>query len=147
MTKILPPTYLLIAIALMTAAHFVLPIWLVVAFPWRFAGVLPLVAGIYLNLAADRQLKLQGTTVKPLERSTTLVTDGVFAWTRNPMYLGMALILAGIAALSGSFSPWVIVVAFVILMDRVFIQREERQLDEVFGVTCSQYRSRVRRWL
>jgi protein-S-isoprenylcysteine O-methyltransferase Ste14 len=146
-TNILPPTYLLIAIVLMTAVHSVLPLRLVIAFPWGFAGVLPLAAGIYLNLAADRQLKRQRTTVKPFERSTALLTDGAFAWTRNPMYLGMSLILAGIAALFGSFSPWIIVVAFVILMDRVFIQREERQLDESFGVTFKQYSSRVRRWL
>jgi protein-S-isoprenylcysteine O-methyltransferase Ste14 len=146
-TKILPPTYLLIAMVLMVAVHFVLPLWLVIGSPWRFAGLLPLAAGVYLNLAADRQFKWHHTTVKPFERSTALVTDGVFAWTRNPMYLGMALILAGIAASLGSFSPWVIVVAFVILIDRAFIKREERKLDEGFGLAFRQYSSRVRRWL
>jgi protein-S-isoprenylcysteine O-methyltransferase Ste14 len=145
--KILPPTHLLIAMILMSAAQFVLPLWSVIAFPWRIAGLLPLGAGVYLNLRADRQLKQRRTTVKPFERSVALVTDGVFAWTRSPMYLGMALILAGMAVLFGSLSPWVIVVAFVIVIDRVFIVQEERQLDESFGVTFRQYRSRVRRWL
>jgi hypothetical protein len=92
-------------------------------------------------------LKRLHITVKPFERSVALVTDGVFAWTRNPKYLGVAMILAGIAALLGSFSPSAIVVPFVILIHRVFIQREERQLGDVFGVTFRQYRSRVRRWL
>jgi protein-S-isoprenylcysteine O-methyltransferase Ste14 len=146
-THLLPPVYLLGAIVFTVAAHAGIPLTVMIPFRWRVGGLLPLAAGLGLNLAADRQLKRQGTTVKPFERSTRLVTDGVFAWSRNPMYLGMVLLVSGIAWLEGSVTPWGVVVAFAVLLDRAFIVPEERQLEDTFGARFQQYRSHVRRWL
>jgi protein-S-isoprenylcysteine O-methyltransferase Ste14 len=111
MTKILPPTYFLAAIALTIALHFLFPVATFIRLPWRFAGLLPITAGIALNIAADRQFKRRNTTVKPFQESRALVTDGIFRWSRNPMYLGMVLIVSGIAIIEGSVTPWIVVEA------------------------------------
>jgi len=147
MTHILPPVYLLGALVLTVLAHVVIPLLVVIPFRWRVVGFLPLATGAALNIAADGQLKRWHTTVKPLQRSTSLVTNGVFAWSRNPMYLGMVLLLSGIACFEGSISPWGVVVAFAVLLDRTFIVREEQQLEEMFGPSFQQYRIDVRRWV
>lgn len=65
----------------------------------------PLIFGVALNISADRMFEQHKTTVKPFEESTALVTDGVFRFSRNPMYLGMVLILSGVVLLAGSTTP------------------------------------------
>jgi protein-S-isoprenylcysteine O-methyltransferase Ste14 len=66
---------------------------------------------------ADAVFKREQTTVKPFEKSTALVVTGVFQISRHPMYLGMVLILLGIAILMGTLTPLIVVVIFGILMD------------------------------
>ena len=94
-----PPVYLFLSIAIMLLLHFLLPGMRVLPFPWNLFGVIPLVLGIAMNLVADKSFKKNETTVKPLEESTVLITDGVFRVSRHPMYLGFVFILLGIAAL------------------------------------------------
>jgi protein-S-isoprenylcysteine O-methyltransferase Ste14 len=143
----LPPTYFLGAIVVAVTLHFLVPVRQLLPFPWRLIGVVPLIAGIVLNLIADQSFKKHNTTVKPFEESSELVTGGVFGVTRNPMYLGMSLILLGIALLLGSATPLVVVIVLPILFDRVFIMPEEKMLEETFGDEFRQYRNRVRRWI
>ncbi len=100
-----PPNYFLLSILLVLALHFFLPVIQLVIFPWNLFGLVLLSAGIYLNLAADRSFKKHQTTVKPREKPASLVTNGAFRISRNPMYLGMVLILAGLSILLGSFTP------------------------------------------
>jgi len=147
MKKPLPPTYFLGAIVLAVILHFLLPLRQLLAFPWRLLGLVPLVIGIVLNLLADRALKQHDTTVKPFEESNALVTGGVFRLTRNPMYLGMTLILLGIAMLLGSATPFAVVPIAGVLFDRVFISPEERMLEDTFGDQFRECRKRVRRWI
>ena len=100
-----------------------------------------------LNLPADRAFNKHDTTVKPFEESSTLLTDGVFGITRNPMYLGMTLILLGVAMLFGSAAPFAVVLFLAALLDRTFIAPEEQKLEDTFGERFRQYRRRVRRWI
>lgn len=142
-----PPTYLLAATFLAAALHFLLPLQQLLVLPWRLVGLVPLVMGIGLNLVADQIFKKHGTTVKPFEESSALVTSGIFGITRNPMYLGMSLILLGIALLMGSATPFAVVVVLSILLDRMFITPEEAMLEKTFGDEFREYRKRVRRWI
>jgi protein-S-isoprenylcysteine O-methyltransferase Ste14 len=82
-----------------------------ITWPWRWIGLLPIAAGIALNILADLALKRHQTTVKPFEPSTAIVTGGVFGLSRNPMYLGMALGLVDAACLLGALTPWLVVTA------------------------------------
>ena len=147
MKKPLPPTYFLGAIVVAVALHFLVPVWQVFLFPWRLIGIGPLLIGIVLNLIADQSFKKRNTTVKPFEESSELVTGGVFGVTRNPMYLGMTLILLGIALLLGSATPLVVVIVLAVLFDRAFIAPEEKILEQTFGDQFREYRERVRKWI
>jgi protein-S-isoprenylcysteine O-methyltransferase Ste14 len=85
--------------------------------------------------------------VKPFEESKALITTGVFAISRNPMYLGMTLILFGLGLLLGSLTPFLVVSALPVLLGRLFIFPEEQMLDDTFGAQFQEYRKRVRRWM
>ena len=145
--KVLPPTYLLVAIILIVLLHFIFPITNIIEIPWNLIGLLPLILGVALNLIADRAFKRNQTTVKPFQESSTLITDGVYRLSRHPMYLGFVLILVGISLLLGSISPYIVVIAFTILMDFVFIRVEEMMLEDKFQDEWKQYKSKVRRWI
>jgi protein-S-isoprenylcysteine O-methyltransferase Ste14 len=145
--RVLPPTYLLVAIVVMLALHFLLPVYKFVPVPWNILGVVPLACGIALNLVADRAFHQAQTTVKPFEESTTLITTGAFRISRNPMYLGYVLILVGVALIVRSLTPYAVIAVFAILMDRVFIRIEEQMLEREFGRAWLGYAQKVRRWV
>ena len=145
--KVLPPTCLVSSLIVMVVLHFVFPVSKVIYFPWNLLGVVPLVIGIILNLVADGVFKKLGTTVKPFEESTALITTGVFRISRHPMYVGMVLILIGIAVLMGSLTPSAVIPVFAVLMEIVFIRVEERMLEEKFSEAWLVYKEKVRRWI
>lgn len=145
--KILPTAYLLMALIAMVLLHFTLPLLKGAFSMWQLVGLLPLAFGLGINLVADKDLRVAGTTVKPFQESTALVTDSVYSISRHPMYLGFVLILTGVVIMLGSLSPWVIIPFFAVLMEIVFIRVEERMLEEKFGSAWSEYKKKVRRWI
>jgi protein-S-isoprenylcysteine O-methyltransferase Ste14 len=112
-------------------------------------AVLCALAGAAVNVAGFRALREAGTTFDPTrpESARVLVTHGAFARTRNPMYLGFALLLVGWAAWQPS--PWALLgpAAFVAFVDRFQIRPEERALQARFGDAWARYRGSVRRWV
>ena len=145
--KPLPPTYFFYALILMLVLHFLVPAAKILQFPWNLLGLIPLVIGTVLNLVADRDFKKAGTTVKPYETPAVLITNGVYRISRHPMYLGMVLILLGLAVLLGTLSPCAIVILCAVLMNRIFIRVEERMLEEQFGENWRKYKMQVRKWI
>ena len=145
--KVMPTSYLFVALLLIILLHYTLPIVTIIASPWNLVGLLPLILGVVINVIADLDLKRGKTTVKPFQESRILVTDGAYRISRHPMYLGFVLILLGISLLLGSASPCVVVILFAILMELLYIREEESMLEEQFGQEWSQYRSRVRKWI
>lgn len=113
----------------------------------RIFGALFIVYGIILNLWADMLYKKSKTTVKPHDRPIALIRHGPFKYTRNPMYLGMALILLGFAVALGSYASMIFPFAFIAMMEGFFIPVEEKILDKTFGSAYKRYKSRVRKWL
>ena len=79
--------------------------------------------------------------------TTTLITDDVYRLTRNPMYLGIVLILLGPAVAIGGLAYYVAALSFWLIIDFVFCPFEEAKLERDFPVAFAQYRNRVRRWL
>ncbi len=145
--KIMPPTWMLIAMLTMLALHFLMPLaWIIPPF-WNLTGLILIASGLILNLSADKAFHQVHTTVKPFEESSSLVTNGVFRISRNPMYLGFALILTGIAILLRTLSPYLVIFAFVAVIDKTFVRVEEQMLAEKFGASWKQYQLTTRRWL
>jgi len=143
--RVLPPVYLFLSLTAMFLLKFLLPVAEIAPYPWNLLGILPLALGVALNLVADAAFKRKQTTVKPFEESAVLVVTGVFQISRHPMYLGMVLILLGVAILMGTFTPLIVVVVFGVLMELVFVRTEERMLEEQFGATWLAYKKKVRR--
>lgn len=114
----------------------------------RIAAIAIAVTGLCLNLLPKLTFGRQGTTVNPLhpERSTQLVTTGPYRWTRNPMYLGQALLLLGWALWLGQPLALACVAAYALWIDRLQIPAEEHALRSRFGADYSAYLDRVRRW-
>ena len=145
--KFMPPTWLLVAMIAMLALHFLLPLaWVIPPF-WNLTGLILVASGLMLNLSADKAFHTAHTTVKPFEESSSLVTNGVFRISRNPMYLGFVLILTGVAILLRTLSPYLMIIAFVIILDKTYVRVEERMLTEKFGSSWKRYQSVTRRWL
>jgi protein-S-isoprenylcysteine O-methyltransferase Ste14 len=111
------------------------------------AVLLLLVAGSSLVLAARNHFVRAGTDVKPWKTSSAIVSDGVYAFTRNPMYLGMALVYLGIALGFASMSALVLLPLLLVVVHTQVIAREERYLEAKFGDLYREYRTKVRRWL
>jgi protein-S-isoprenylcysteine O-methyltransferase Ste14 len=109
-------------------------------------GVLGLLAGGWLIVGAARALRAAGTTMRPDRRSEHLVTAGVFAFTRNPIYLGMAVIVGSAGLVLGI--AWLVLAAFAgaMVVSRFAIRGEERHLAERFGKRYRDYQKLVRRW-
>lgn len=99
--------------------------------------------------ATVRRFGAVGTTVDPTDpaKASTLVTDGPNALTRNPMYVGLAGLLAAHALARGGLRTWLPVVGFVAAVDRLQIRPEEAALHATFGTAYDDYRARVRRWV
>ena len=146
-TKIMPTTCLLIAMFAMIISHIMVPVAWIIPPVWNLAGLAFIAAGMVLNLVADRAFHQAHTTVRPFEESSTLITNSAFRISRNPMYLGFVSILTGLAILLRSLSPYLVMVAFAILMDAIYVRTEERMLAERFGQAWQAYASRARRWL
>jgi protein-S-isoprenylcysteine O-methyltransferase Ste14 len=108
-------------------------------------GLVALCAGL---IVSARMLFIRAkTTVLPFRPSTALVEGGPFRFTRNPMYLGMSCLVAGIALLANNF--WIVagLAIAVGIVNGAVIPREERYLESLFGDEYRQYKSRVRRWV
>lgn len=145
--KIIPPVWLLLTLMAMVALHFALPIVRLIPGPYRSLGWLAVAAGIAVSAIAAGAFRRAGTPVVPFERSTALVTDGLFRHTRNPMYLGLVLVLLGVAVALGTLGAFLPIPLFVWIIQKRFIEGEERFLTEIFGDEYLAYRRRVRRWL
>jgi protein-S-isoprenylcysteine O-methyltransferase Ste14 len=113
------------------------------------SAIVVAVLGGAVSFAGDLQFRRAKTTVNPLrpENASSLVTSGIYRFTRNPMYLGLLFVVVGWAVFLSS--AWALVgpVVFVLYIGRFQIAPEERVLSAKFGAAYSNYTSQVRRWL
>ena len=110
-------------------------------------GVALVLAGFALARAFVAAFHRADTPVDPRRPTTVIVTTGPYRLTRNPAYLGLTLLYAGIAVLSGALWPFATLLPALVLMDRAVIAREERYLERKFGAEYEGYKRQVRRWL
>ena len=146
--KKLPPLALVIIVAIL--------MWLIsiyaplIFIPYRL-GIVTLLALIALGIIFAGLLAFwqARTTVDPRspEAASELVSSGIYKFTRNPMYLGFAVLLLAWAILLASAWSVLMIGVYILYLNRFQIYAEERALTEIFGVKYQQYQAKVRRWL
>ena len=147
--KIPPPVQTIMVAALMYAVRPLWPngAWQLPAAPWWLLAFV--VAALVIGLAALTAFGRAGTTKTPLhpERASQIVRSGIYAHSRNPMYLALLLLLAAWAVWCGHLLSWLGLPLLVWSLTRLQIVPEERILTAKFGAEYTAYQAQVRRWL
>jgi len=139
-----PPRIAMTLVAVAALVQLLVPLNTLPSVPLTAALVGSL--GFAIMLRAWWLFRIEKTAICPTARTTTLITRDVYALTRNPMYLGMVMMLGAIALLAGALPYYAAAIAFFLLLNVVFCPYEEQKLRTGFDEYAA-YASRVRRWL
>lgn len=115
----------------------------------RYVATALVFVGLGVAAAGVLQFRRARTTVNPMspQKTSALVSSGLYRWSRNPMYLGMALTLLGVAAWPSALTGYVLVLGFCWYLTMFQIIPEEKALLAAFGPEFGQYMAKVRRWI
>ena len=114
---------------------------------WFFVGVALVVLGVAVIVWAQVAFRAKRTPLEPWKATRAIVDGGPLAWSRNPVYIGFAIIQVGIGIWSDKLAVVVLVLVPVVLTSLVIVPREEAYLRRKFGAEYEDYCSRVRRWV
>ena len=147
--KIPPPVYLLAFVGMMWLVARVLPVVDLIASPWNRLGLGLIAVAVLIDFWSLGLFFRAHTTFNPIhpERTQTLVTAGTYRYTRNPMYVGMLIILTGWCIYLGSLGAFALLPVFVWVLTHQQIVPEEQVLAQKFGQAYTDYQRRVPRWL
>ena len=145
--KIIPPLVYLAGVVI----GIVVSIWIPTkiapgSLAWTLGGIL-LICGAVLTGSAILKFKDVGTTVRPVGAASTLVVAGPYGITRNPMYLGLALVYVGIALADQSVWALILLPVVLTIIQRRAIEPEEAFLERRFGADYIRYKENVWRWI
>ena len=115
--------------------------------PYKLIGTVCMISGFSIMMWAWGLFKKAATAICPTAETAALVTHGAYRFSRNPMYLGMLLILFGAAFLMGAVPAFLAPAVFFVSMDKVFIPYEEEKLRKGFGDDYARYAEQTRQWL
>lgn len=147
--KVPPVAQVIITAAAMYGVSKVLPV-LNFSLPGSTVLVVGLgIIGLSSGIMGVTQFKKAQTTPNPqaLEKASSLVTNGIYQYSRNPMYLGLVLVLLGWALYLSNLLAFVLIQVFILYITRFQIQPEERMMAKKFGDKYQAYVSKVRRWI
>lgn len=142
-----PPVWLLLHLAAAVALDRWLPLARLIPPPWTRLGLVPGLCGAAIVLWCVILFRRRGTPILPFTESTALVLVGPYRFSRNPIYVGLTLLLVCAALSMGSASPWIAVASFWLILRQRFVLREEALLRARFGAPYDSFCDRVRRWL
>jgi protein-S-isoprenylcysteine O-methyltransferase Ste14 len=110
-------------------------------------GVVLLALGLAIVIPGRQALQAAGTNINPSLPATAIVTSGPFRFSRNPLYVGLTLLYLGLTLAANAWWGIVLLVPILLIMHWGVVLREERYLEQKFGESYRQYRSKVRRYL
>ena len=142
-----PPLLYLLVLAVGIAGSRLYPVPMLpqtIALP---LGILMLLFFFVLLFPAARIFTRNKTTVNPGGITTTIVNDGIYRYTRNPMYIAFTLFYCGVALLTQSWFCFLLLIPLLILVQKGIIKREEAYLTRKFGQEYLSYKAQVRRWI
>ena len=142
-----PPRIAALLALFTVVIYYASPANTVLYIPYKFIGSTTVICGLTIMIWAWLQFKKSETNVCPTAETTSLITGGAYRICRNPMYLGILLILTGIAFFIGVMQALFAPTAFLLIMDKVFIPYEEDKLVKGFGEKYTEYVKSTRRWI
>lgn len=145
--KIMPPMIFYIFIILSLILDFIFPIKKIISYPYNYFGLLLILFGIIIDVWAWSLFRKKKTTLNPYKIPSKLETNGPFKISRNPMYLGMDLVLLGLSIFLGSLSTFIFPILFIFLIEKLFIIFEGKSLEKRFGRPYLDYKEKVRKWV
>ena len=147
--KIPPPVYMLVFAFGMWLLDRTIPFTEWIIPPWNRVGFIIMGLAFFTDFSSLLQFFRYHTTPNPIhpERVTALVTDGAYRYSRNPMYLGLLILLCGWATYLGSVSPFLLLPLFIFVITNMQIRYEEKILEEKFHQAYRDYKHSVRRWI
>ena len=144
------PVVLVILFALIMIVIDVLGLGYKAEYPWRILlSAVFLIAGFLILAIGGYMFRKAKTTVNPMypERATQLVTSGIFAFSRNPMYIGFLMWLIACMIFIGNVINILLLPLYIYLANKLYILPEEKALETIFANEFREYKSKVRRWL
>jgi protein-S-isoprenylcysteine O-methyltransferase Ste14 len=111
------------------------------------AGAVLIGGGLLIAILVWRRFHAAGTHIEPYKPTIALVTDGLFAYSRNPVYLALACIMLGIGVAADNAWVLLMLVPTLLIIRTTVIAREERYLEGKFGDDYRRYKAAVRRWI
>ena len=144
---ILPPSIGMLAMLAVFVLHFVKPITLLFPYPVNYIGLVFIASGAIINIVAERDLQRFGAPFDAKGQPSRLVDKGLYRYSRNPNYLGIIFIAAGITIWVGSLSPWLVVAVLPFAIGRLYVCHEEQALMTRYGDDYQLYCQKVPRWL
>lgn len=142
-----PPRIAMTLLLLAAALQLLIPVAWVTVPASLAAGALIAALGFGIMLRAWWLFRKHQTPICPAAATTTLLTHDVYSLTRNPMYLGIVLMLLGTAIAAGGVLFYAAALTFYLIIDYAFCPYEEAKLARTFGNAFNRYRNRARRWL
>ena len=145
--KLYPPLMVLIGLLVQLGIAFGGPVQPLLSAVWQYAGVALMLLGFLTILLLARKFGRTETTILPDGDPSHLMEDGLFAYSRNPIYVAMALLLTGSGFATGQIWGLGVVPIFIFWVQIVWIAKEEENMEREFGQLYRNYKDRVRRWI
>ncbi|MFT4817256.1 MAG: protein-S-isoprenylcysteine O-methyltransferase Ste14 [Pseudohongiellaceae bacterium] len=145
--KFPPPAIFASCILLGSGLQYLRPVGLGIPESIEVLGYLLVLFGISIAILVATSFRRAGTAIEPWKPTTSIVTTGFYAWSRNPIYAGFCLINIGIGIASNSLWIFVSFIPAAFLLYHVAIAKEEAYLAEKFGEEYLAYKNKVRRWV
>ena len=150
MSKLLtyrPPRIAIVLMTISIGLWFFSPPETLLHIPYKLIASVSIVFGFTVMTWAWLQFRKSDTAVCPTAKSSLIVTHGIYKYSRNPMYLGMLIMLTGASFFMGTIPAMFAPIGFFIIIDKVFVPYEEEKLLDIFGDVYLTYFAQTRRWI
>lgn len=145
--KVPPPLIYLSAMIAGLVLNYFFPTAFLPVFVSRVVGILSVALAVFILVAAFQKFRRAKTNLEPWKPTTAIVSDGIYGFSRNPIYLAFTLFYSGAAFLFNALWLFALLAPVLLVMRYSVIAREERYLENKFGAEYSDYKRRVRRWM
>lgn len=145
--RIKPPHIALLLLLLSWLASYSFPELNIIKDSYRNIGILVFFLGFALLFWSFYLFKKNKTPIIPGQKPTFVVAEGPYTFTRNPMYLGVTIALLGFAMYFGNLLSFISPIIFFMAVNFVYVPREEKLMESLFGKKYLEYKKKVRRWI